>query len=182
MRGWSPGRVVAGGVDLRQLGLGPPRPASRRAGGGPVSQGLYRLPTRPQGLQPVPAGLKLPSTPGWRRDSVRRKLFARSAAAPCDANAAAMILSKIKEEEMRYTRLAILCALIPVLGMSLAVPAIGAGDYCYYGFKGAMLQYEGGTCSWQCCSEKVGSASGVTVTQCSQLCAASCGGRCEALY
>jgi hypothetical protein len=84
---------------------------------------------------------------------------------------------------MKHKRLIVLCSLILALGMSLSVPATGAGEYCSFGYKGAVTNYtDDGTCYWQCCSSKVGSASGVTISQCRQLCVANCGGACDALY
>lgn len=84
---------------------------------------------------------------------------------------------------MKHARLLVLGSLILALGMSLSVPATGANEWCASGYKGAVTNYtDDGTCSWQCCFPKVGSASGVTIRQCLQLCAASCGGSCYALY
>ena len=83
----------------------------------------------------------------------------------------------------KTNRLFVLCALILALGMSLSVPATGAGEWCSSGYRGAVTNYtDEGTCYWQCCSPKVGQASGVTLSQCLQLCAQSCGGACYALY
>lgn len=80
---------------------------------------------------------------------------------------------------MKHTRVFVLCSLLVALALGLSIPDTALSAY----YAGEALNLYEGMCYWKCYNpKKMGRAPADNGPQCLQLCAASCGSACIAMY